>query len=197
MRFWVFSSLFSLVAVAIVGANLNLGRAAARPWDVGQIETQPTSPVLLQANSLCARAERIVFSCATKRGGASSARSPAKIVSLCASRDLDKEHGYLQYRYGLPGRVELEFPNSRAGTQQMFQYTHYMRYQVDLTEINFEIDGYQYQIFDHYNGEEKPSISTAGVSVTAPGKAKEVSFVCRSKLKADYSLLDDVLTPEH
>jgi hypothetical protein len=45
---------------------------------------------------------------------------------------VDKEHGYLQYRYGRPGKIELEFPKSGMGTQQMFQCTHYMRYQVDL-----------------------------------------------------------------
>lgn len=102
----------------------------------------------------------------------------------------------MQYRYGLPDKIELEYPSSRSGTQQMFQYTHYMRYQVDLTEINFKIDGYQYQIFDDYNGEEKPRVSTAGVSVTAPGKPKDVSFVCRTKTKADYNKLDEVLTSE-
>ena len=174
----------SLLAVAIVGANLTVVRAG---W-------QRRSGGDLQANSLCARTEQIIFSCVTKRAGTSVARSPSKIVSLCASRDLAKERGYLQYRYGLPGKVELEFPNSRTGTQQLFQYTHYMRYQVDLTEIDFEIDGYRYQIFDDYNGEEKPRISTEGVSVTAPGKPKEVSFVCRTKVKADYSMLEDVLT---
>ena len=176
----------SLTAVAIVAANLSLVRAG---W-------QRPSAAPLQPNSLCARTEHVIFSCLTKRAGSSWARSPSRIVSLCASRDLDKEHGYLQYRYGLPGKVELEFPDSRTGTQQMFRYTHYMRYQVDLTEINFEIDGYQYQIFDDYNGEEKPRISTEGVSVTAPGKQKEVSFVCRTKVKADYSMLDDVLGRE-
>jgi hypothetical protein len=154
------------------------------------------SPGLLHPNSLCAKTERIIFSCLTKRPGVRSPAGSSKIASLCASRDLDKQRGYLQYRYGLPGKVELEFPSSRIGTQQMFQYTHYMRYQVDLTEINFEIDGYQYQIFDDYNGEEKPRISTEGVSVTAPGKPKEVSFVCRTKAKADYSMLDEVLTRE-
>ncbi|HEV7746415.1 MAG TPA: hypothetical protein VGO56_15570 [Pyrinomonadaceae bacterium] len=153
-----------------------------------QTKTRRADNIELQPNSLCAGTERIVFSCLTKRA--------AKIVSLCASRELTKEQGYLQYRYGLPGNVELEFPNSRTGTQQQFQYTHYMRYQVDLTEINFAIDGYQYQIFDDYNGEEKPRISTEGVSVTAPGKPKQVSFVCRTKAKADYSILDDVLDRE-
>jgi hypothetical protein len=146
--------------------------------------------VALQPNSLCAKTEHVIFSCRTKSKGK---RSSGKIVSLCASPDLTREHGYLQYRYGLPGKIELEFPGSRTGTQQQFQYTHYMRYQVDLTEINFQIDGYQYQIFDTYNGEEKPPIAEQGVSVTAPGKTKDVSFTCVGRAKADYSNLEDVV----
>jgi hypothetical protein len=142
-------------------------------------------PNALQPNTLCAKNERVIFSCPVKR--------PAKIVSVCASKDLTSEHGYLQYRFGLPGKIELEFPKDRTGTQEKFHYTHYFRAQFDLTEINFTIDGYEYQVFDDYNGEEKPAISSQGVSVTAPGKPKEVSFVCRAKPKADYSDLQAVL----
>jgi hypothetical protein len=212
MRFWSFLSLCSLMTVAMVSSTPEsrssdfLGPRASRPpaYDgrnyreltLVRSRAQLTSPGLLHANSLCAKTERIIFSCLTKRSGVKPAVASSKIASLCASLDLDKQRGYLQYRYGRPGKLELEFPSSRTGTQQMFQYTHYMRYQVDLTEINFEIDGYQYQIFDDYNGEEKPRISTEGVSVTAPGKPKEVSFVCRTKAKADYSMLDELLTRE-
>ena len=35
---------------------------------------------------------------------------------------------------------------------------HYFRAQVDETEISFQINGYEYQIFDTYNGEERPRI---------------------------------------
>jgi hypothetical protein len=139
----------------------------------------------LQPNSLCARDERIIFSCPVKK--------PAKIVSLCASRNLSADQGYLQYRFGLPGKVELEFPKERTGTQQKFQYTHYFRAQVDLTEISFSNNGYEYQITDDYNGEEKPAQSIQGIMVTAPGKPKEVSLACRTKPKADYSDLQAVL----
>src|SRR4030095_14047035 len=132
-------------------------------------------------------------SCRTK---AAKRSASGKLVSLCASPDLTREKGYLQYRYGLPGKIELEFPASRTGSQQMFQYTHYLRYQVDLTEINFQIDGYEYQIFDTYNGEEKPAIAEQGVSVTAQGKPKTVSFTCVGKAKADYGDLADVLNRE-
>lgn len=138
-----------------------------------------------QSPSLCAKDERVIFSCPVKR--------PAKTVSLCASKDLTSERGYLQYRFGLPGKIELEYPKDRQGTQAKFQYTHYFRAQFDTTSINFTIDGYEYSVFDDYNGEEKPKISTQGVSVTAPGKPKEVSFVCRMKPKADYNDLQAVL----
>jgi hypothetical protein len=141
-------------------------------------------PRKLQPGTLCEAGERIIFSCPVRR--------PAKIVSLCASKDLNSERGYLQYRFGLPARIELEFPKERTGTQQKFQYTHYFRAQFDLTEISFTINGYEYQITDDYNGEEKPAQSIQGVSVSAPGKPKEVSLSCRTKPKADYSDLQVV-----
>jgi len=143
---------------------------------------QPNNP---QTGTLCEKGERVIFSCPVKR--------PAKIVSLCASKDLAADRGYLQYRFGLPGKIELEFPKDRTGTQQKFQFTHYFRAQFDLTEISFTNDGYEYEITDDYNGEEKPAQTIQGVSVTAPGKPKDVSFVCRTKPKADYTDLQAVL----
>jgi hypothetical protein len=193
MRAWIGVIISSLAVVAMFTDHGSARTARSAP---SQAKAKSASNGQLQPNSLCAKTEHIIFSCLTKPGRASSLKSPSKIVSLCASRDLTKDQGYLQYRYGLPGKVELEFPSSHTGTQQQFKYTHYMRYQVDLTEIDFEIAGYQYQIFDDYNGEEKPRISTEGVSVTAPGKSKEVSFVCRTKVKADYSMLDEVFPRE-
>jgi hypothetical protein len=142
-------------------------------------------PGLPQPNTLCAKDERVIFSCPIKR--------PAKIVSVCASKDLTGDRGYLQYRFGLPEKIELEYPKDRQGTQAKFQYSHYFRAQFDMTSINFTIDGYEYSVFDDYNGEEKPKISSQGVSVTAPGKPKEISFVCRTKPRADYSDLQAVL----
>lgn len=164
----------ALIAVAFLGFGSERESQAA--LSAGQAP---------QPNSLCAKDERIIFSCPVKK--------PAKIVSLCASKNLSADQGYLQYRFGLPGKVELEFPKERTGTQQKFQYTHYFRAQVDLTEISFSNNGYEYQITDDYNGEEKPAQSIQGVMVTAPGKPKEVSLTCRTKPKADYSDLQAVL----
>lgn len=167
----------TILSTAIAGSLLVAG-ALTSP-------TAASQAAGLQAGTLCAKNERVIFSCPIK--------SPAKIVSLCASKDLTSDRGYLQYRFGLPEKIELEFPKERTGTQQKFQYSHYFRAQVDMTEIGFSINGYQYQITDDYNGEEKPAQTVQGVVVTAPGKPKDVSFSCRIKPKADYADLQTVL----
>src|SRR5882757_875996 len=156
--------IFLLVLAAIV---ISVAVSASHSLSSAAPAASPSS-VAPQTNSLCAKDERVIFSCPVRR--------PAKIVSLCASKDLTSDRGYLQYRFGLPGKIELEYPKDRQGTQPKFQYTHYFRAQFDMTSINFTIDGYEYSVFDDYNGEERPKISSQGVSVTAPGKPKEVSF---------------------
>jgi len=148
----------------------------------------------LRGRSLCTTGEQVIFSCSVKLDNARAGET--KIVSLCASPHLTKEAGYLQYRFGAPNKTELEYPATRKGTQEAFKYTHYMRFQVDLTEINFSTGDYQYQVFDNYNGEEKPPISEAGVSVTKIGGTKSTNFDCVNKPTADFSQLADVLTSE-
>src|SRR2546421_7716478 len=172
-------------AIALVLVTSFVSGYGSSDASLGLAMFQSTTSKAMQPNSLCATDERIIFSCPIRR--------PAKIVSLCASKDLTSERGYLQYRFGVSAKIELEFPQSRTGTQQKFQYTHYFRAQVDLTEISFSSNGYEYQITDDYNGEEKPAQTTQGVSVTAPGKPKEVNFTCRTKPKVDYTDLQAVL----
>lgn len=165
--------LIILTTLGVIGLGIsNSSRSASQP---GQ----------LQLNTLCAKDERVIFSCPLRR--------PAKIVSVCAAKNLTKETGYLQYRFGLPGKIELEFPKERQGSQGKFEYTHYFRAQFDLTEINFTVDGVNYSVFDDYNGEEKPAVSLQGVSINKGTPEKETRFVCRAKPKADFSDLQAVL----
>jgi hypothetical protein len=175
-----------LVVLGVYLAAVTASESKSALWS--RLPVHAGSKLAPPPNTLCAGDERVIFSCPVKK--------PAKIVSLCASKDVTNERGYLQYRFGLPGKVELEFPKERTGTQQKFHYKHYFRAQFDQTEIGFTIDGYEYSVFDDYNGEEKPAMSSQGVSVTAPGKPKEISFVCRTKPKADYAALDGVLPNE-
>jgi hypothetical protein len=142
----------------------------------------------LQAGSLCVREEKIVFSCTVGKS--------AKIVSLCSSKELTKDKGYLQYRFGLPGKIELEYPKEQKRPQEAFKYSHYFRAQVDSTEISFSLNGYEYSIVDDYNGEEKPPQHVQGITITPPNNGKQVTLNCRRRAKAQYGDLADVFPPE-
>jgi len=143
-----------------------------------------TAPAL----TLCAKDETVVFSCQLKN-------SP-KTVSLCSSSRLTKTQGYLQYRFGLPGKVELEYPKQRSDSQKSFHYSHYFRAQFDSTEISFSTDDYTYTVFDNFNGEEKPAIMDQGVTVKPPGNKKEVTYSCRDRAKANLGNLPDAFENE-
>ncbi|MBS0586901.1 MAG: hypothetical protein JSS37_02860 [Proteobacteria bacterium] len=58
------------------------------------------------AESHCREQERIVFSCSLGK----------KTVSVCASADLSATGGYLQYRFGQKGGLELAFPDLTQAT---------------------------------------------------------------------------------
>ncbi|MFN5350493.1 MAG: hypothetical protein ACK5A0_13330 [Polaromonas sp.] len=96
----------------------------------------------------CSQEEKIVFSCPFKN---------KKTVSLCASADLTKDAGTLQYRYGVVGKKpELEFPNDaqklRAKTGHpsqhftLFSYTESSKKSKREAQIWFEIEDFHYGI---------------------------------------------------
>ena len=143
------------------------------------------SPGKSDTKSLCESTEHVIFSCALKR--------PQKMVALCASRDLTKKTGYLQYRFGVPGKLELEYPKQQENSAQSFQYKHYFRAQVDLTEISFSNAGANYSVFSNYNGEQKPSIAEQGITVTPAGGGKDVTFLCSGRAMVDFGTLEDIL----
>jgi len=53
------------------------------------------------AESLCDAQEQVIFSCSLGK----------KMVSVCASNDFSASKGYLQYRFGQNGALELAFPD--------------------------------------------------------------------------------------
>ena len=72
------------------------------------------------AESLCHQGETTFFSCTVKGG---------KIVSLCGEGfTLDSYSNYvadfdswLQYRFGLPEKIEISFPSRRRNSLEKFQ----------------------------------------------------------------------------
>jgi hypothetical protein len=54
--------------------------------------------------TLCRADEDVLFSCTAAK----------KLISVCASKALAADHGYLQYRFGSPGKVELAIPSDTS-----------------------------------------------------------------------------------
>jgi hypothetical protein len=134
----------------------------------------------------CRQEEDILFSCPVKDG--------TTIVSLCGSKHLTAQEGYLQYRYGRRGHIELEFPAQRQDTQTMFRYAHYSRYQVNRVVVSFQRGGYTYALFDNDEGDILPKTHQQGVQVT-PSKAarKEVTLMCRETALGNLHSLSAIL----
>nr|WP_294868045.1 hypothetical protein [uncultured Pseudogulbenkiania sp.] len=96
--------------------------------------------------TLCEPNETVAFSCVLKK--------PKKIVSICTSRRLTESTGYVQYRFGLPGKIELVFPGKRDGSQDRFVYSRYTRPMVTRISLSFKNNGYDYEVYSDQEHEE-------------------------------------------
>jgi hypothetical protein len=136
--------------------------------------------------TLCERNEQVVFSCTMQKS--------TKLLSICTSKQIDSKNGYVQYRFGLPDKVELEFPTERKDTQSAFRYSRYTRPLVTLLTLQFESNGYKYLIHQDSNAEEKPPVNASYLNITTPdANAKEIEMTCREPVKGSLMLLEDVV----
>ena len=143
-------------------------------------------PQVGTAATLCRPDEQVLFHCPVQGG--------RKVVSLCGSPQLTATEGYLQYRFGPARKVELEFPRQRDESQKQFRYAHYLRYQVDRTEVSFRRDGHTYTLFDSHEGDTKPSRRLSGVQVDTPGaKKKSVTLSCGKTASSKLPTLDTIV----
>ena len=69
------------------------------------------SPAKKVNDDLCADNEKVIFSFKT---------TSSKTISICAAKD----ESYLVYRFGTKNKVELEFPESKAGSWEKFTFYH-------------------------------------------------------------------------
>jgi hypothetical protein len=89
--------------------------------------------------TLCAGAETAMFSCSVLSG---------KVVSLCASPDLSRDTGYLQYRYGRNAEnIELEFPRSTHRGDGTFKYMQQYFGKGGTTALAFWVGPFRYSVF--------------------------------------------------
>src|SRR5450830_1736602 len=89
--------------------------------------------------TLCENSETVRFSCKIK--------GSQNIVSVCSSTDLTSEDGYIQYRFGKPRSIELEFPASKLHTQQHFTWLWQHPYHGFIKELSFNSGSYVYTVF--------------------------------------------------
>ncbi len=136
------------------------------------------------SESLCSKEEQIIWSCTTKKN---------KIASVCASKKLKTDQGYVQYRFGKPGRVELELPKAKEGSIGYFRYSRYTRPLVTMLQLTFENDGYTYQIHNDDNSEEKPPIRSSMIEIIKSGSDKNSSIVCRNPSTGSLMKLEDIV----
>jgi hypothetical protein len=109
---------------------------------------------------------------------------------------LDATRGYVQYRFGRAGRVELEFPQQRENTQSAFTYKRYTRPLVTYLAVRFSAGGYTYKIYDQFNDEERPRRREAYISITPPSSdgARSLDLNCRRPVTGTLMDLEDVVT---
>lgn len=89
-----------LFEAAIHGASRVLGLAAAL-FALSQPHAMAADASVA---SHCTAGQRTLFACSTGR----------KLLSVCASADLAKDSGFVQYRFGAPGRTAFVLPVAGA-----------------------------------------------------------------------------------
>jgi hypothetical protein len=145
-----------------------------------------------RGESLCQAGERVVLS--------ASVENSDKIASICSSTRLDDRHGYLQYRFGRPGKVELQFPSSRKNTQKAFTYSRYTRPLVTYLTLAFSAGGYRYSIHQDNDSEIKPASNAAYITVVPlrprSGEPAEATIKLAGRVMGSLMSLEDVVVNE-
>lgn len=87
--------------------------------------------------TLCQSFEEVYFSCPI--GG--------KIISLCASGNISPNNGYVQYRFGTPDYIELQFPSNSYSPKNRFLISDISDGNLSFTHIKFKSGEYNYVIY--------------------------------------------------
>ena len=122
------------------------------------LEKSASAPLGTQTH--CAANEDVIFACTTGQ----------KVVSVCASKDLDPKSGYMQYRFGQIGKIELAYPASLVNPSNKFQLERHTPMQEDgsrgaLWELRFSIGNITYELGTFANSKSVESnliVSQAG-----------------------------------
>ncbi len=112
----------------------NCADAAKKPERVSQ-ETAPLKGG--QDGTLCSDDEDIYFSCPLQGG---------KTVSVCATGNSKPTAGSVQYRYGVPGNIEMVYPKNATPPKGKFFVVDASEGSVNLNIIKFKSGAYTYLV---------------------------------------------------
>jgi hypothetical protein len=85
----------------------------------------------------CKGNEDIYFSCPLANG---------KTVSICAKNNTDPTKGYVQYRYGRPDAIELEYPSGKIAPKGIFYVVNADEGSAHLSSLKFKVGRYLYRV---------------------------------------------------
>lgn len=124
----------------------------------------------------CKPDETTYFSCEIKGRG--------KTVSVCGGND------WLQYRFGVLGAIELEFPIDRAGSLKRFTGADRLHSAAGVSAqwLKFDRSGTEYSVTQMEGGS-----NFNGVSVLLPRTAKTIDLPCDRSKPSVLKLYDAVL----
>jgi hypothetical protein len=113
--------------------------------------------------------EMVVFSFETGDG---------RILAVCVGED----RGYLVYRFGTPGDVELQYPEDPGpGSWDLFDYSWYFRARgpggegLDLHYLRFENRDVAYTVYEEcWSPDSGPDQTAVGVRVESEGKEMDI-----------------------
>jgi hypothetical protein len=131
----------------------------------------------LKIPSHCAPQEKVIFSCATAN---------AKVISLCSSSALTSSDGYLQYRFGRGGKLELIYPATKEHPSKHFQFGQLFYTSAGGKYLKFKNGEYTYILF---SVSPKLEDERAGVVVSKSGE--EIAYLpCKGELQNPMSADD-------
>jgi hypothetical protein len=165
------------IAATVASSPTPAATALASPTVGPQGEGTPDTG---EVATLCEANEEIMLSC--------QIAGSDKVLSVCASPDLAQD-GYLQYRFGESGSVELAYPETVATSpQEAFLYTRSTGSGVDYIYLSFEVEEHIFRVYQVDNQGDRG----AGVDVRDP-EGQWTDFPCDTNRIEQLRVLEQVV----
>jgi hypothetical protein len=156
---------YAFYAVGIVATWATCAPLQATTLESTGGSAMPSFAATKPGVSMCAKATNIVFSCPLAHS--------QKIVSICASDDVEDGKARFYYAYGRPGAPELTYPNDGPSQDGAFTRTHLVfGSNTGGYAYGFTNNGYKYTVYS-ISGER--DLQSGGVIVQRTGSSKALT----------------------